>query len=187
MPGLRRLPADPCRRRPLPAPTDPSAGPGRPTSTTSASRSPAPPPGPPSSTSTAATTPTRSRPGSGPDRQQETPAEYFDTFVDNPFPVQEWRYFLGEALVGIGYVDPLPVGLSAITFLYDPGHRDRSLGTWNVLALIDRAREHGLPHVYLGYYIADCRSMAYKARFLPNQTLDPDGKWRDFRVASGPL
>ncbi len=115
-----------------------------------------------------------------PSRRHEGLDEYRETFVDNPFPVQEWRYHLGDALVGVGYVDWLPVGPSAIAFLHDPDHRDRSLGTYNVLALIDHARAAGLPHVYLGYYIAGCASMAYKARFAPNQTLDAGGRWRDF-------
>ena len=114
-----------------------------------------------------------------PDRQDETRAEYHETFVDNPFPVDEWRFTLGEKLVGVGYVDPLPIGPSAITFIHDPDHRERSLGTYNVLTLIDHARALGQPHVYLGYHIADCPSMAYKARFTPNQTLRPDGEWRD--------
>ena len=116
-----------------------------------------------------------------PSRQDESKAEYRESFVDNPFPTREWRYYLGESLVGVGYVDPLPVGPSAITFIHDPAHRGRSLGTYNVLALIDHARGLGQPHVYLGYYIADCPSMAYKARFTPNQTLGPDGCWNDFR------
>ncbi len=115
-----------------------------------------------------------------PDRQGETLGEYHETYVDNPFPVQEWRYTLGDTLVGVGYVDALAVGPSAITFIHDPEHRARSLGTYNVLALIDHARSLGLPHVYLGYHIAACPSMAYKARFTPNQTLHPDGHWRDF-------
>jgi arginyl-tRNA--protein-N-Asp/Glu arginylyltransferase len=117
-----------------------------------------------------------------PDRQHEDEAEYHESFVDNPFPTQEWRYYLGESLVGIGYVDPLAIGPSAITFLHDPSHRSRSLGTYNVLALIDHARSLGQPHVYLGYYVAECPSMAYKARFEPNQILDRDGLWRDFRT-----
>ncbi len=116
-----------------------------------------------------------------PDRGDEGPDEYHESFVDNPFPVREWRYFLGETLVGVGYVDPLPVGPSAITFIHDPAHARRSLGTYNVLALIDHARDLGQPHVYLGFFIADCPSMAYKARFAPNQALGPGGEWRDFR------
>ena len=115
-----------------------------------------------------------------PDRGEETEAEYTETFVENPFPTREWRYFLGEALVGVGYVDDLPVGPSAITFIHDPDHRARSLGTYNVLALIDHARRLGQPHVYLGYHVAGCGSMAYKARFLPNEVLAPDGTWRNF-------
>ena len=116
-----------------------------------------------------------------PARQHEDEDDYHNSFVDNPFPTREWRYYLGEALVGVGYVDTLPVGPSAITFIHDPAHRGRSLGTYNVLALIDHARTLGQPHVYLGYHVADCPSMAYKARFAPNQVLAPDGHWRDFR------
>jgi leucyl-tRNA---protein transferase len=116
-----------------------------------------------------------------PDHQGEDAASYRQSFLDNPFPTQEWRHWLGGRLVGVGYVDVLPAGLSAIYFFYDPDHRDRSLGTWNVLSLIEHAAARGLPHVYLGYYIAGSRSMSYKARFAPNQVLGPDGHWRDFR------
>jgi arginine-tRNA-protein transferase len=104
---------------------------------------------------------------------------YAVSFVDNPFPTQEWCYFLDDVLVGVGYVDELAIGLSAIYFIYDPTHRDRALGTWNVLSLLDRASDLGLPHVYLGYHAAGCRSLQYKARFRPNQTLHADGQWRD--------
>jgi arginine-tRNA-protein transferase len=108
--------------------------------------------------------------------------DYADSFVDNPFPTQEWCYYLESKLVGVGYVDDLPVGLSAIYFFYDPDYRDRSLGTWNVLNVIDRAAQRRVPHVYLGYYIPGCASMAYKVRFRPNQLLGEDGRWHDFQT-----
>jgi arginine-tRNA-protein transferase len=120
-----------------------------------------------------------------PSHQDDDEGDYRRSFVDNPFATREWRYYLGEALVGVGYVDPLPIGPSAIYFVHDPAHRDRSLGTYNVLALIDHARSLGQPHVYLGYYVADCPSLAYKARFAPNQVLGRDGLWQDFRAWSG--
>jgi arginine-tRNA-protein transferase len=105
--------------------------------------------------------------------------EYARSFVLNPFPTQEWCYFIDDVLVGVGYVDELAGGLSAIYFARDPTYGDRSLGTWNVLSLLDRAAALRLPHVYLGYHADGCPSLQYKARFRPNQSLDPDGKWRD--------
>src|SRR5260370_10758524 len=45
---------------------------------------------------------------------------YADSFVRNPFPVQESCYYLGRRLVGVGSVDDLPGCLSAIYFFYDP-------------------------------------------------------------------
>jgi arginyl-tRNA--protein-N-Asp/Glu arginylyltransferase len=108
-------------------------------------------------------------------------AEYYSSFVEHPFPTEEWCYTIDERLVGVGYVDRLPGGLSAIYFFYDPDERGRGLGVWNVLSVIERARELGLPHAYLGYYVEGSESMAYKADYVPNQLLGPDGEWRDFR------
>jgi arginyl-tRNA--protein-N-Asp/Glu arginylyltransferase len=107
---------------------------------------------------------------------------YRSSFVDNPFATEEWCYWLDRQLVGVGYVDVLPQGMSAIYYFYEPAQRRRCLGTWNVLSIISEARRRGLPHVYLGYYVAGCESLEYKANFKPNETLGPDGVWREQRT-----
>ena len=107
-------------------------------------------------------------------------ADGVDGFAANPLPTEEWRYLVDGRLAAVGYVDALPDGLSAIYFFYDPDDRHRSLGTFNVLSIIDAARQRGLPWVYLGYYVEGCRSVEYKARFRPNQVLRPDGSWGPF-------
>ncbi len=132
-----------------------------------------------------------------PEHPAKDAAGYADSFVHHPFPVEEWCYYLGDRLLGVGYVDHLPSlegeapprgagrgehgGLSAIYFFYDPAERRRAPGTYNVLCLLDAAARRGLPYVYLGYYVEGCGSMEYKARFAPNQLRGPDGVWREFR------
>jgi arginyl-tRNA--protein-N-Asp/Glu arginylyltransferase len=121
-----------------------------------------------------------------PEHAPRDASSYADSFVHHPFPVEEWCYYLHGQLIGVGYVDVLPGdlvgGLSAIYFFYDPYHRQRSLGTWNILCLIEEAARRQLPYVYLGYYVEGCGSLSYKACFKPNQLRDVDGVWRDFRV-----
>ena len=83
---------------------------------------------------------------------------------------------VGERLVGVGYVDALPQGLSAIYFFYEPDERGRSLGTYNVLRILAGAATRQLPHVYLGYYVAGCRSLPCQltARFNYQRTAPID-------------
>jgi len=100
-------------------------------------------------------------------------------FLQNPFPTEEWSYYLDDRLIGVGYVDALPEGLSAIYFYHDPDERHRSLGTFNIMQMIEAARDRGLPHAYLGYYVEGCRSLEYKCRFRPNEVLRPGG-WERF-------
>jgi arginyl-tRNA--protein-N-Asp/Glu arginylyltransferase len=116
-----------------------------------------------------------------PVQDPKDPLEYASSFVENPFETEEWCYYRGDRLVGVGYVDVLPDSLSAIYFYYDPDERDRSIGTFNVLRIIDSAVERGIPHVYLGYYVEGCRSLEYKARFRPNEVLGVRGTWATFR------
>ena len=73
--------------------------------------------------------------------------------------------------------DRLRDGLSAVYSFFDPLEARRSLGTFVVLSLIEQTRRLGLPYLYLGYWIAESRKMAYKARFQPLEALGPDG-WR---------
>jgi arginine-tRNA-protein transferase len=117
-----------------------------------------------------------------PTAQRRDAVEYHESFVANPFPTEEWCYYRGDDLIGVGYVDVLPASLSAIYFFYEPDLRGQSLGTYNVLSVIARARQRRLPHVYLGFYVAGCRSMEYKATFRPNEVLGPDGHWRTFKT-----
>jgi arginyl-tRNA--protein-N-Asp/Glu arginylyltransferase len=116
-----------------------------------------------------------------PEHPAKDAVSYRDSFVNNPFGTEEWCYCLEDQLVGVAYVDVLPAGLSAIYFFYEPVLRHLSLGTWNVLNLLDQAAQRKLPHAYLGYFVPDCPSLAYKARFAPNQILGPDGQWRNFK------
>jgi leucyl-tRNA---protein transferase len=85
----------------------------------------------------------------------------------------------GEAgerpLVAACLTDLLCDGLSMVYSFYVPGEQSRSFGTYMILDHIERARRLGLPHVYLGYWVAGSRKMAYKARFLPQERLGING------------
>ncbi len=78
-------------------------------------------------------------------------------------------------LVGVALTDVLGDGLSMVYSFYDPDDGERSLGSFMILDHIAKARRLGLPYVYLGYWVEGSRKMAYKARFLPQERLYPQG------------
>jgi arginyl-tRNA--protein-N-Asp/Glu arginylyltransferase len=80
-------------------------------------------------------------------------------------------------LVGACLTDRLSDGLSAVYSFYVPDQDRKSLGTFTILWLVERARALGLPYVYLGYWVPESRKMAYKARFRPCEVLQ-NGGWR---------
>jgi arginine-tRNA-protein transferase len=82
-------------------------------------------------------------------------------------------------LMGAILADTLRDGFSAVYSFFRTNEPKRSLGTQLVLALIDEARRRDLSYIYLGYWIAASRKMAYKARFPALQALGPLG-WSAF-------
>lgn len=78
-------------------------------------------------------------------------------------------------LIAASVTDVIDDGLSMVYSFFNPAYAGRSLGTYMILDHVAKAREMGLPYVYLGYWIEDCRKMAYKARFQPLEQLTMDG------------
>lgn len=81
-------------------------------------------------------------------------------------------------LMAVSLTDYVASGLSGVYKFFEPDEPDRSLGTMTILWHVERARQLGLPYVYLGYWIADCRKMAYKRRFRPLEALE-GWRWRE--------
>ena len=98
---------------------------------------------------------------------------YESSFVENGEAFgREFQYWNDDRLVGIGLVDETPVGLSSVYFYHDPAWRSLAPGVYSLLREIEYAQAKGLPHLYLGYWVAGCQSMNYKANYYPHQLLE---------------
>jgi len=77
----------------------------------------------------------------------------------------------------VSIVDHLQDGLSSVYTFFDPETKRASYGTYNILWQLELCRRLDLPYLYLGYWIAQSRKMAYKIRFQPMQGLI-EGRWQ---------
>lgn len=99
--------------------------------------------------------------------------------VDSCVESFELRYRIDGELSGVAVVDRGSDGLSAVYTYFDPELHRYSPGVYSVLKQMEMCRQLGLRYLYLGLYVANCRSMAYKARYLPHERL-VGGVWRRF-------
>jgi arginine-tRNA-protein transferase len=82
-----------------------------------------------------------------------------------------YEFLAGDTLLAVAVVDHLDEGWSAVYTFYDPDQTRRGLGSFAVLWQIDEARRRGLPWLYLGFWIQECRKMTYKSNFRPFEAL----------------
>ncbi|OOY41546.1 hypothetical protein BOV91_10905, partial [Solemya velum gill symbiont] len=84
--------------------------------------------------------------------------------------------WLDDQLVMVAVTDRTPNALSALYTFFDPQLHKRSLGTFGILCQLERCTQLGLPWLYLGYWIENCRKMSYKQAFKPIELLQ-EGEW----------
>jgi arginine-tRNA-protein transferase len=114
------------------------------------------------------------------DPDSDISEESFDRFLgSSPIQTDVMEYRVGDRLVGAGWLDILPEGLSTVYFAFEPAEHKRSLGTFSALKEIELCQELGKPWYYLGYFVPGSPKMSYKTRFRPYQLL-MDGEWRDY-------
>lgn len=112
----------------------------------------------------------------------------FESFLyDSPLEsTLEFEYRdAASRLLAVGICDRCPSVLSSVYLYFDPEESRRGLGTFAALHEIDFARQQGLAHYYLGYWVGGCRSMDYKRNFAPNEILHSDGVWRPLELKTG--
>ncbi len=102
---------------------------------------------------------------------------YRRQFVRTPLPSAEISVWEGDALRAVAIADLTPNTVSGVYHFHDPDCRARSLGTFALLQTIRLAQALGKRWAYFGFYVADCPSLAYKARFQPHEILTPSGVW----------
>jgi arginyl-tRNA--protein-N-Asp/Glu arginylyltransferase len=106
-------------------------------------------------------------------------AGYAEFLVETCTDTLELSYRHAGELVGVALADRARGALSAVYCFYDPAYGRFSPGAYSILKQIALCRSWGLRYLYLGLYIADCRSMRYKARYLPHERLI-GGTWQRF-------
>lgn len=97
-----------------------------------------------------------------PDREQ------FTSFLTSEWNITQYCcLYRQDKLIAVAVSDIMDNGFSAIYTFFDPDMDKRSLGVFTVLWQIEQAKQLGLPYVYLGYWIQECRKMNYKADYRP--------------------
>lgn len=112
---------------------------------------------------------------SGGGMDHHTPADYTAFLTSRWSNTISVEFRLASRLIAVAVMDELDDALSAVYTFYEPRMGQRSLGTFAILWEIEEARRRGLQWLYLGYWIADSRKMAYKNRFKPYEHYGADG------------
>ncbi len=112
--------------------------------------------------------------------------EFASMVEETPIRTRLIEYWLpGEdgteaELLAVCLTDVLDDGLSMVYSFYATEHGRLSLGTYVILDHVEIAREAGLPHVYLGYWIPGSVKMDYKANFSALEVYR-HGEWQEYR------
>jgi len=103
---------------------------------------------------------------------------YFkDFFLNNIISSGQIQYRHQGKLLGSGIVDIGYNWLNAVYFYFDPEESKRSLGTFNIMHLVEICLEWEIEYLYLGYLIHAVPAMNYKRNFRPHDIFR-NGEWK---------
>ncbi len=111
------------------------------------------------------------------DPTDESPQAQAATLYKEVTGTVEATYHVGDRLVAVTILDICSQSVSSVYHFFEPAEAARSLGVYSVLAEIDWAHRHGIPHYYLGFWIEGASTMHYKANYRPHELLR-NGIWQ---------
>lgn len=110
-------------------------------------------------------------------RENNSARGYFnDFFLTSIVHAAQIEFRVAGKLIGTSIVDVGSDWINAVYFYFEPEESKRSLGTFNILTLIDLCLDWQVEYLYLGYFIEEVSAMSYKSNFNPH-FLRLDEKW----------
>jgi arginine-tRNA-protein transferase len=106
-------------------------------------------------------------------------AEYHLQYVESCVETREIRYVLDGQLVAVSILDVGIRSASSVYHYFDPAFSRRSLGVYSVLKEMELCRSWNMDWYYLGLWVGECASLAYKSGYFPHQRLR-GGVWREY-------
>ena len=102
--------------------------------------------------------------------------EFIASFYDSSCPALQSEYYFGDELIAVGFLDVSAEALSSVYFVYKTAYQQYRLGSYSIIKETEHAALLGLAYYYLGYYVQENRSMAYKNYFHPHEIFDWDSQ-----------
>ena len=104
----------------------------------------------------------------------------FRTMIEiSPVDTKIIHLYKNNKFFGAMLYDVYKNSYSANYSFYNPKFKNRSLGTFLILKLVEQAKIEKMKYLYLGYYIKECKKMSYKKNFKPIEILK-NKKWESF-------
>lgn len=101
---------------------------------------------------------------------------FYDFFLTTIVSTAQLQFRVNGKLIGTSIIDIGYNWVNAVYFYFDPEESRRSLGTFNIMNLVDVCLDWGVEYLYLGYLIEEVPAMSYKSNFKPHY-IYIDGKW----------
>lgn len=113
----------------------------------------------------------------GSEMSEPSPDEYLNFLTASNISTHFHEFRREGQLLAVAVTDHTPSGLSAVYTFFDPDYSDLGLGIYAVLYQIKLAEQLGLPWLFLGYWVRECKKMNYKTNFHPYE-LYINEEWR---------
>jgi arginine-tRNA-protein transferase len=118
------------------------------------------------------------------DTPEESPADVESFLYTTAVQTLEFEYWLCDRLVAVSLADACSRSLSSVYAYFEPDEAKRSLGVFSSLWELAYCQSARIPFYYLGFYVAGCRKMDYKARFRPCEWQETQGRWEPMAPTS---
>ena len=109
---------------------------------------------------------------------KENITDYNDFLIKSNVESRLIEFKIDNKLVMVTIIDVMEEGISAVYTFYDCNYNKYSFGTYSILWLLDYCLINKIPHLYLGYWIAQSSKMKYKINFKPYELMI-DNSWQN--------